>query len=305
MKLLNQTDRHLIDVLWNDYVAGIAHVKTLRHYLLESKKKIVLDHLAIIDLPSPYTGVDVLAHLFSSLGFRVQGRDYLPEKQNAFLWLVEQDAYLKSADDMLPQVVVADFCLSELSISIRTIIQKYTAQIQASPLPSIQRLAGQAYLGNQTSADKLLRLLLDYFTRAWALPSVSDFRAVHEANELLAWVLLFGRKPNHFAISVHLLGGFKDLAEFHSDLPSNIGCVLNEQGTLIKGNRQIGVAQSSTMADFIACQLSDGNIRVRDRFIEFIWRYVKHEGPTATQWCDFHTHFIAANANQVIESLYE
>lgn len=305
MKLLIQVRYKLINELWKNYANEVEHAKVISNILLEKKKKVVFDHFAVIDLPSENTGISTLSQIFSCLGFIVQGRDYLPEKQNEFLWMVEQDASYKLADSVLPQVVVADFWLSELPISIRKIVEKYTNQIKVTPLPTIQRLTGQAYLGNLDAANELLSLLINYFNgREWDLPTFSDFKAVHEANELLAWVLLFGRKPNHFTISVHLLGGFTSLADFHSFVSSHVNFTFNEQGGTIKGNQQ-GVVQSSTMADLIKVQLVDGDITIRDRFVEFIWRYPKNSFGQDVMWDDFYTGFIAKNANRVIESLYD
>lgn len=306
MNLLDEVKHKLVRALWCQYSNEIAHAKIIHDFLQAKNKKIVLDHFAIIDLPSEKTGIDILSQIFACLNFVVQGRDYLPEKQNEFLWLAEQDAPIKLAEHVLPQVVVADFKLNALPLSIRKIIEKYTRQIQASSLTDFQDLAEKSAQGNIDAASKLLSKLVNYLSRRdWALPTQSDFKAVHEANELLAWVLLYGRRTNHFAISVHLLGGFEDLTAFHSYLALNVNCTLNLQGNLIKGNQDTGIMQSATMGDLIKVSLAEGDVVIRDRFLEFIWRYRKEALREGAKWDDFHTGFIANNANQVIESLYD
>ncbi len=321
----------LVDKLWNGYLNDIPHAKAIFDFLSRENKNIALDHFAIIDLPSRNTGIPILSQIFSSLGFVIEGLDYLPDKQNDFLWMVEEGAQEKLVHDVLPQVVLADFRLDELPFSIRKIIEKYTGQIPACPLShsDIENNIGKLQQGDESAGKLLLSFLVSYFnTRDWEVPSLADFRTVQEANELLAWVLLFGRKVNHFTISVHLLENYKDLQDFHNKLPETLNCNLNKLnniGSVFKGSPQLGIMQSSTLGELKEIQLADGTAFIRDSFMEFIWRYPKNimlqdslkdsinDSPqnasnNATPpklWRDFHAGFIAQNANQVVESLYK
>src|SRR5689334_4890129 len=125
------------------------HNETPQLKLIESKLAqrdivtIPLDHFALIDLPGPHTGISQLSQIFSCIGYLVQGRDYLPDKQNDFLWLTEIDSKNTKAQHVLPQVVVADFRLDEMPTNIRDIIYKYSKQSPPSPLHDIQKLVGR------------------------------------------------------------------------------------------------------------------------------------------------------------------
>ena len=48
-----------------------------------------------------------------------------------------------------------------------------------------------------------------------------EYEIAKKENELVAWVLIFGKKINHFGISVHLLNGFNNLEEFNDSLIKN------------------------------------------------------------------------------------
>ncbi len=261
----------------------------------------VLDHFAVIDLPSVRSGISELGQIFSAIGYREHGRGYLPEKQNDFLWMAEEDSAQCSARDALPQVVVADFRLDEMPGDVRNIIEKYVAHTVNSPLAEIKELLAK----NDVAADKISQLICDYLKagRDWPLPTVSDFLTVRAFNELLAWVLVFGRKPNHFTVSVHLLSGFTDLADFNRFIEHDMRLSLNPDGGLIKGKKESGIAQSSTKGVLRKIQLADGEVELPTDFTEFVWRYPVSSS-TPVMWNDYFTGFVAQHADYVIESLY-
>lgn len=303
MKLLKQVRQQLIQYLWDFFQKDHQQTQILTQDLQQRGESLVLDHFAIIDLPSNHSGLNLLSQIFSAIGFIPQGHGYLPEKQNEFLWLTEYDAFDQPASTVLPQIVVADFNLAELPPHIRTIIEHYTQYIPPSPLREIQYLSGKAYLGDVVAATQLLQLLKNYFSsRQWPLPTVQDFQQVQAFNELLAWVLVFGHIPNHFTIATHLLRDFADFSAFNAYIEHELKFTFNQQGNKIKGEPGLGIEQSSTLAKPTKIQVADGVIEVANSFIEFVWRYPLI--PSPQKWNDYFTGFIAQQANRVIESLY-
>jgi hypothetical protein len=307
MDLLKQTRIALTQHLWHNYRQTVPVFQTLETALQQrGEAPIVWDHFAIIDLPSPYSGIPYLSQLFAALGYRVQGLDYLPAKQNDFLWLVETDAMTQLATETLPQIVVADFRLSALPVAIKNIVEKYTAQIPPSPLAIIQCLSGKAYLGDAAAAKQLLAILIKAFSqRPWSLPTLADFKTVHHFNELLAWVLLFGPVANHFTVAAHLLGSFDSMVSFIEFIQTTLGLQLNAEGGLLKGNAALGIEQASTVGMPQQVQLADGYVSLPGPFIEFVWRYPLSMQKKPSYWRDYYSGFVAQNANKVIESLYE
>lgn len=304
--MLKQVRQKIIQNLWCAYHDTTPHVREIEK-ALENKQitNLPLDHLAIIDLPGPHTGIPVLKEVFSILGYTVRGTGYLPEKQNDFTWLAENDSCQHLASDVLPQVVVADFRLEEMPADVRAIISKYSAQAKPAPVNEMRALASQAENSVEAS-NRLIDIVTDYFTgRDWPLPTIAEFNCVQKFNELIAWVLIYGRRPNHFTVSVHLLNHFSDLPAFNAFVEQDARLALNHEGGVIKGSVETGIAQGSTVGITETVQMADGSIDLPTGFVEFVWRYPVAKHLTKPErWEDFFTGFVAQYANHVIESLY-
>lgn len=302
--MLKQFRRTFVQNLWNEYRTNSQQIKMIEKGLKQKGvEKLFLDHFAIIDLPGNESGIHQLKPIFASLGFREQGSDYLPSKQNDFLWMTETDCDQELATNVLPQVVVADFRLDELPIEVRKVVFKYASLAPKSPVAQVQSLSEQVAKGDIPATQLLNQLLVHYFAgRDWPLPTVREFNIVHEFNELIAWVLVFGRRPNHFTLSIHLLEQFSSLNNFHHFIENELQLSLNRDGGIIKGGAVVGIAQGSTKGDQEKIMLADGFTTIPTGFVEFVWRYSSKQTPT--RWQDFFTGFVANHANNVIESLY-
>lgn len=305
--MLKSIRQKIIQNLWETYSDNSWQIKHIVQKLKSRGiEKIALDHFAVIDLPGPHTGISQLKQIFTALGFVTRGSDYLAEKQNDFLWLAEEDCNTQVAYDVLPQVVVADFRLEEMPANVKQIVEKYSHQSSPLAVKRIEQLIEQLLNGNNLAETQLIKQVCEYFSgRDWPLPTVHEFHQVQEFNELIAWVLVYGRRPNHFTLSVHLLDAFATLTDFHHFIEEEADLTLNKEGGAIKGGEQAGIAQGSTVGDLTAITLADGKISIPDNFVEFVWRFPAHEAITKPiLWKDYFTGFIAQHADRVIESLY-
>lgn len=302
IEMIGKLRHDFIEILWRNYSTSTPHVKRIESCLQTKNIKLpTLDHLAIIDLPGTHTGIRELQKIFDVLGYEVQGKDYLPEKQNDFTWLAEVNSNDTTAAAVLPQVVIADFRLEEMPVNVRNIICKYSDQAKPAPIAEMTRLLQQS--DENHARISILNLLTDYFTgRDWPLPTLAEFHTVRDFNELLAWVLVFGRKPNHFTYSIHLMPEFNNLIEFHHFVENVVGLPLNQDGGVIKGGRAQGIEQGSTAGTPEQIQLADGTAELPLGFVEFVWRYSEKAQPLL--WNDYFTGFVANHANRVIQSLY-
>jgi hypothetical protein len=261
-------------------------------------EQLILDHFALIDLPSVHSGISQLQNIFSTLGYVERGKGYLQSKQNDFLWMCEATSEVQLATDTLAQVVVADFRLDEMPIEIKKIIEKYTQHPQPFAFSELKK-----YL-KRDAKSQCIDLILNYlFHYDWPKPTIQEFYTVSEFNELLAWVLVFGRRPNHFTLSTHLLRHFESLDDFHQFIERDVNLILNQEGGAIKGGKEIGIAQGSTQGILQKIQLKDGEITIPTGFVEFVWRYPIKNNPL--KWSDYFTGFIPQHADRVIESLYQ
>lgn len=302
--MLKQLRQQVIEKLWEDYHTSSSHIKRLEEKLLARNIQTpVLDHFAVIDLPGPHTGIPELSRIFAAIGYEFQGQDYLPEKQNGFLWMAECDSSGTEAGKVLPQVVTADFRLDEMPPTICDIVLKYSRQASPSPAAHVEQLAERASRHDAAASSELYTVIRRYLAgREWLLPTVKEFETIREFNELIAWVLVFGRRPNHFTYSIHLLSAFQNLADFHYFVEHEAGLPLNHDGGIIKGGKHTRIEQGSTAGTPETIQLADGTVELPMGFVEFVWRFAEKENPHF--WEDYFTGFVANHANRVIQSLY-
>lgn len=304
--MLKQLRQNIVQNLWQTYCQDSHDIQLINAaFAQKGISRYTLDHFAIIDLPGPHSGIHQLSQIFSAIGYAEQGKDYLADKQNDFLWMTETNCATQPAADVLPQVVVADFRLDELPVEINKIIYKYSSQAQPSPLHDIQLLSQRAASGDSEALAQCTNKMQAYLAgRDWALPTQKEFYTVREFNELLAWVLVFGRRPNHFTLSIHLLDQFNDLPHFHQFIENEAKLSLNQEGGIIKGGEKVGIAQGSTAGISQIISLADGDISIPTGFVEFVWRYPLASAQHPKLWNEYFTGFIAQHADGVIESLY-
>lgn len=301
MSLITTVRKKIIQQLWQNTLATNANMQKIVTWI---NTPIILDHFAIIDLPSEFSGIATLNQIFSALNYLPQGRDYLADKQNEFMWLAPTEAEFQLAQQADPQIVIADFRFAELAPHIQSILENYTKHIKPFPWQQFHRLCGRAYHDDIDAANELTALIINYCQqREWPLPTVEDYLTIKSSNELLAWVLVFGRCVNHFGISIHCRKSYDSLAQFNQQLEQQLAIPLNQQGGKIKGNAEKGIAQSSTEGELLALPLANGNSKLNGPFIEFVWRYATLSNPQ--YWKDYFTGFIGTQANYVIESVYD
>lgn len=306
-QMLKQFRQRFIDHLWMNYCHHSMDCRLIATKLMEKgAAQIHLDHLAVIDLPSKHSGIPHMQRLMEEIGYTVRGRDYLPKKQNDFCWMAERNCLDQPAAAVLPQIVVADFRLEEMPAAVSTIIEKYANQTRGIAWDMLLPQLNAIELGNDEAMRVASKYLESYFMgRDWPLPTFEEFATVHAFNELLAWVLIFGRRPNHFTFSIHLLDMFPDLESFNLFIEKDLGLALNLDSGRIKGGDKVGIAQSATIERKEKIQLEGGEIELPTTFVEFVWRYpATNTMSTPAKWGEYFTGFIPQLADQIIQSLY-
>lgn len=293
--MFEKTRGYFVDLLWKDFIQDIP-----RFYGVFKNKLPALDHFAIIDLSGSNCGISYLQNILERIGFEKRGSGFLSEKANDFIWLAEPNVEKKPADLILPQVVIADFRSDMLSKRNQEIINKYASQTAPFDFEYLDRLLSKQTEENQLKAAEFIFSYLKQ--RPWNLPTVDEFNSVSDENQLIAWVLALGRKVNHFGVNISLLGEFQSLAEFNRKIASENGFLLNNQNGEIKGNKAVMLQQSSSIGQEITVQLKDGEIKLHDSFLEFVWRFSNKSSPKL--FGDYYMNFIPEHADNIIESLY-
>lgn len=304
--MLTTARQTIIHALWERYRQHSDQMQCIEKGLRrKGVHQLPLDHFALIDLPGPQTGIPTLRELFSLIGYVERGTGYLAEKQNDFLWMAEASTLDAPTAEALPQVVVADFRLHELPEDVANIISKYSNMAPHAPIAAVRKLRERLIEEEDRSAvAELQQVMINYCSkRDWPLPTIKEFETVYAFNRLLAWVLVFGRTPNHFTLSLHQIHAFDNIEAFHHYVEDELQLPLNEEGGKIKGTPSSGIMQGSTSGMLQTIQLSDGNVQLPTGFVEFVWRYPNNAQTKPTRWSDYFTGFIAENADRVIESL--
>ncbi len=301
MSALPRIRKKIIQTLFENYCSLCPHIQKILQAL--SGKDCVLDHFAIIDLPGPQSGISVLNQIFMALDYVPQGRDYLRQKHNEFLWLAPREAKDQKATEADPQIVIADFCLADMDPKIATIISHYANLAKPFPWRKFHQFCGEIYQGNLSNEASFIQLILAHLqARTWPEPSLKDYLEVREYNELLSWVLLLGRRVNHFGIEVESLNTHPNLQTFTHWIQS-LGISLNQKKGLIQGDATQYLAQSSTQGEEIFIQLENKAFKLHGPFLEFVWRAPLVASPQ--HWKDYFRGLIGKQADQVIEAVYQ
>jgi hypothetical protein len=107
--------------------------------------------------------------------------------------------------------------------------------------------------------------------RPWRI-SYGDYETLRAESEYAAWVAAFGFRANHFTVLVNALKSFPTLQSLNNFLKQS-GYKLNTSGGEIKGSSQILLEQSSTLADQVEVDFSDGRRTIPCCYYEFAKRY--------------------------------
>ncbi|ETO05098.1 hypothetical protein RFI_32299 [Reticulomyxa filosa] len=149
----------LIKALWDGYRRDISFQDHI-----SNNNQLYLDHFAIIDLPSENSGKNNLEKIIKKLGFITAGHGYIAEKQNPFLWMRDKNHLDKNPKSCLPQVVLADFRLNELSTKLRLIVEKYAAFAKSIDNHKLEYFEELLAKGDAKVIPLYVEFLQDYLT---------------------------------------------------------------------------------------------------------------------------------------------
>ena len=117
---------------------------------------------------------------------------------------------------------------------------------------------------------------------------------LREASEYAAWVYSYGYRANHFTISINHLKQYDTIEKVNSFVKEN-GFQLNTSGGEIKGTPEQLLEQSSTLADRVKVNFSEGEFEIPSCYYEFARRYRDADGK-------LFSGFIAGSADKIFES---
>jgi len=120
------------------------------------------------------------------------------------------------------------------------------------------------------------------------------YEQLRKESEYAAWMYAFGYRANHFTVSINYLNTFEGIEAVNSFLKEN-GFQLNSSGGEVKGTPEQLLEQSSTLADQVEFNFSDGKRTIPGCYYEFARRYPDAKG-------QLFSGFIAGSADKIFES---
>jgi hypothetical protein len=255
----------LFESLWQDYIQRLCPSAAKVHQLLQEDESLINDHIALRTFNVEPLGIETLAKPFLAIGYKACG-DYLFESKK----LVAK--HYEHPDPKQPKVFISELKVEECSPELQAIVAKLAAQVDAD------KLADSAFL---------------HGGRLWDL-SFADYQVLAKESEYASWLAAHGYGANHFTVSVNQLNQHDEVKQVNDHL-RQAGFVINESGGEVKGSPEVLLEQSSTMADKVPVNFTEGSEIIPGGFYEFAKRYPMENG-------ELYPGFVAASADKIFES---
>ena len=256
----------LFENLWQNYLEVTPSAKRV-HQLLGSSQQdgIRNDHIALRTFNIDKIGLEKLAAHFKAVGYEECGEYHFEAKK---LYA----KHFEHPDRNVPKVFISELLLEQCSEQLQQVVHSLVAQIP----------------DDAVAADNFL-----YSGTHWSIDHAT-YEALLAESEYAAWMAAWGFRANHFTVSVNDLANYSTLQQVNQEL-KDAGFLLNASGGEIKGSKEVLLEQSSTLADIVTVEFSDGPATIPSCFYEFARRYEVAPGI-------LYSGFVAASADKIFES---
>lgn len=255
----------LLDKMWKDYTSMNPQALKIYNLFLERGDRVVNDHIALRTFNHPKVNIDVLAQPFLKGGYEYQQDYHFPEKK---LYA----KHFQHPDEQMPKIFISELKLEECDDELRSIVHDLIEQIPDDAPRQFD------FCSNG---------------RPWEV-SFETYEKLRAKSEYAGWMSAHGYRPNHFTVFVNALTSFDDMREVNAFIKQN-GFKLNDSGGEVKGSQDVYLEQSSTLADDVEVNFSDGKHEVPACYYEFAQRYTLPDGK-------LYQGFVAKSADKIFES---
>jgi len=252
--------------MWDKYSSLTPSASQILEFFRSKGEEVENDHVAFRTLNDERVNIEKVSKLLLELGYVEGGEYHFTEKK-----LYAKHFYHPSENH--PKVFISQLLVEEFSEELQQTMKSIIDDIIFDELDELSFLTGG---------------------RLWDTPSYETYKKLAEESEYAAWFYLYGYVANHFTIDVNKLEGYNSLKDVNYDLLEE-GFTLNNSGGFIKGNSDVYLEQSSTMADKVLYRFKEGAYKVPSCFYEFAYRYPLDNG-------ELFGGFVAASANKIFES---
>lgn len=261
------TKETLFSILWDQYTDQNPSVKRVYDVFTQAGEEVVNDHIAFRTFDDPRVNIDVLSQPFIKAGYVEKGEYHFEEKK------LFAKHYEFPGDARAPRVFISQLLLSHFSQSLQDVCKDCVDNIAQDILRSPE---------------------LVYSGLVWGQPSFTTYDQLRKESEYAAWLYVNGFRVNHFTLSVNFMKHFNSLEKVNAHLKEN-GFLLNDSGGEIKGSAQELLEQSSTKAEMIQFDFTEGEREIPGCYYEFARRYPDADG-------SLYSGFIAKSADKIFES---
>ncbi|XP_021747993.1 uncharacterized protein LOC110713862 [Chenopodium quinoa] len=252
--------------------------------------RICYDHFAFRTFGVDGHGIDSMAKVFLDFGYIQKDELRFPGKKLKAYWFSPPTVSYEGGSGVngpLPRVFISELLVDQMSSEAQEIIRKYT--------------------GISGSGSKYAALASAHGSLTWDKPLHSEFQQLARESEYAAWTLVNGYALNHVTISTHQLkSNLNNINRLNQFIEEN-GFKLNSEGGTLKVSPDGFLLQSSTVADSVPFEFSDGTKEsVPCSYIEFAERLVlpQYKNLPDEEVKEFHRRdgFEVGNADKIFES---
>jgi len=255
----------LLDKMWKDYTSMNPQALKIYNLFLERGDRVVNDHIALRTFNHPKVNVDVIAQPFLDGGYEYQQDYEFPAKK---LYA----KHYQHPDEQMPKIFISELKLDEFDEELQQIVNDLLEQVPQDK-PKEQDFITQG--------------------KPWEV-SYTTYEKLRAKSEYAAWMAAHGYRPNHFTVFVNALSSFDDIREVNNFIKQN-GFKLNDSGGEVKGSKDVYLEQSSTLADSVDVNFTDGKHKIPACYYEFAQRYTTPDGK-------LYQGFVAKSADKIFES---
>jgi len=281
----------ILESLFDTYSNRVPDVKKITSALIESniisnQSEIVNDHIAFRTMGVEFLGIQSLEKIFLHHGYvKKDFYSFKTKKLNAF--------WYSHSDENMPRIFISELKVNDLSENSRRIISKYTDQVTEDPVDKL----------DLSNANEVINFLSNPL---WSLPSLNDFNNLLMETEYGSWVIYNRYYLNHYTISVHeLIDQYNTLEKFNAFV-TKIGIKLNDSGGVIKESNDGLLLQSSSVANKVKANFTEGSSLISGSYVEFAERRVLPKYSNVSEIKPIHRRdgFETSNADKIFESTY-
>ena len=256
----------VLEHMWQDYLLLNPEAQRVVDTLLAEGESIVNDHIALRTFNVGVVALEECAKPFLAMGYEEKDEYFFDTKK------LRAKHYEYTADPSKPKIFISELLVNEFSIEFQDIAKSLVATISA----------------NQVQQSNFF-----YSGRPWNV-SLSQYEMLLNESDYGAWMAAVGYRPNHFTVSINNLKKYSEIQTLNDFLKSK-GFKLNSSGGEVKGTPHVFLEQSSTLANRVEVEFTDGRKEIPSCYFEFAKRYPLDSG-------ELYQGFVAKSADKIFES---